>query len=285
MPRSQKLEKERKEVKATGNKSLGDGNACMGSDKDALNDAIMNISWKNIVSGVKIAPGIEKHAAKSGSLDMDDVINDTMVVGPNVVTCGTIEQGPLGDNVKAQNNNFKDKLSINEMGPNVNNTSCGSDVSLSNKIGKAVQETKKTGQWKRIKRFNRGNDSLSDCGENLGKRKLLGWRDGDQLKKKRLKEISKDDGIPLSMEVSAENPAVNVDVMAEKDGNSLVEVELFCVMIWRIWFGRNYIMHNSIDFKWKEVITWSEEFLNDFSRAVSSNNGYLGMNVPQMIQK
>ncbi|KAK3189665.1 hypothetical protein Dsin_029226 [Dipteronia sinensis] len=51
---------------------------------------------------------------------------------------------------------------------------------------------------------------------------------------------------------------------------SLGEVELFCVVIWRIWFGRNSIKHSQLDFIWKDVINWSEVFLSDFHRATSS---------------
>ncbi|KAK2641080.1 hypothetical protein Ddye_022843 [Dipteronia dyeriana] len=51
---------------------------------------------------------------------------------------------------------------------------------------------------------------------------------------------------------------------------SLGDVELFCVVIWRIWFGRNYVIHGQCDLIWKDVINWNEDFLNDFYKADSS---------------
>ncbi|KAK1576780.1 hypothetical protein Q3G72_016433 [Acer saccharum] len=44
-------------------------------------------------------------------------------------------------------------------------------------------------------------------------------------------------------------------------------------------------MHNSREFNWMEAITWSEEFLKDFNKAASNNNGNLVVNVPQQLHK
>ncbi|TXG57888.1 hypothetical protein EZV62_015717 [Acer yangbiense] len=42
-----------------------------------------------------------------------------------------------------------------------------------------------------------------------------------------------------------------------------VDKELFCVFIWRIWFGRNCILHGSPFPDWSAVIDWSNSFLAD----------------------
>ncbi|KAK0578230.1 hypothetical protein LWI29_007074 [Acer saccharum] len=43
-----------------------------------------------------------------------------------------------------------------------------------------------------------------------------------------------------------------------------VDKELFCVTIWRIWFGRNCIVHGSPFPNWSAVIDWSNSLLADF---------------------
>ncbi|KAI9196701.1 hypothetical protein LWI28_026244 [Acer negundo] len=52
---------------------------------------------------------------------------------------------------------------------------------------------------------------------------------------------------------------------------SLGDAEIFCVVIWRIWFGRNLVSLGQREFCWEDVISWSELFLSDYQKADSTS--------------
>ncbi|KAK3200125.1 hypothetical protein Dsin_023540 [Dipteronia sinensis] len=49
------------------------------------------------------------------------------------------------------------------------------------------------------------------------------------------------------------------------------EMELFYVLVWRIWFCRNSNLHGCQIYKVKDVVRWSEEFIADFHSKENSN--------------
>ncbi|KAK0599425.1 hypothetical protein LWI29_005166 [Acer saccharum] len=56
-------------------------------------------------------------------------------------------------------------------------------------------------------------------------------------------------------------------VQQPSDGAKVYEVELFCIIVWRIWSFRNSYTHRSILGKLSEVFDWCEQFLKDFQDA------------------
>ncbi|KAK3206742.1 hypothetical protein Dsin_020788 [Dipteronia sinensis] len=58
------------------------------------------------------------------------------------------------------------------------------------------------------------------------------------------------------------------------------EIELFYVLVWRIWFCRNSKLHGCQIYKVKDVVRWSEEFIADFrSKEKSNRRGDVRSNV------
>ncbi|KAK2637920.1 hypothetical protein Ddye_025715 [Dipteronia dyeriana] len=43
--------------------------------------------------------------------------------------------------------------------------------------------------------------------------------------------------------------------------------ELFCVVVWRIWFGRNSHLYGSMPVDLSDTIRWSKKFLQDYQSA------------------
>ena len=47
------------------------------------------------------------------------------------------------------------------------------------------------------------------------------------------------------------------------------ELEVLCVMLWRIWFQRNQIVHASIPIELSRIFSWALEYISEFSTANS----------------
>ncbi|KAK0579034.1 hypothetical protein LWI29_019957 [Acer saccharum] len=50
------------------------------------------------------------------------------------------------------------------------------------------------------------------------------------------------------------------------------ELELFCVLLWRVWFLRNQVVHGGVHQDVENAVYWAEEFLADFYKATSVPN-------------
>ncbi|KAK2639071.1 hypothetical protein Ddye_026866 [Dipteronia dyeriana] len=46
------------------------------------------------------------------------------------------------------------------------------------------------------------------------------------------------------------------------------ELEIFCVMLWRIWFHRNQVLYSSAPFDLPNIFSWAQEYLSEFSAAI-----------------
>ncbi|KAK2650956.1 hypothetical protein Ddye_018445 [Dipteronia dyeriana] len=61
-----------------------------------------------------------------------------------------------------------------------------------------------------------------------------------------------------------------IDFMMEcRSRLSFDNFELLCIVIWRIWYRRNDLVHNHGSLRVEEVVLWSLTFLSDFQRANS----------------